>query len=778
MDGGVVVCGQVFSPEMIERIRALIRCHPERARAQVAREVCQWLDWRSATGKPKEMSCRVALLRLHKRSLIELPPARRAVSFTAKSYSAVELPVAQALPERVEQLRGLELVVVRREQRERSQQWKKLVAEHHPLGYRPLCGAQLRYLVRCEQGLLGALAFSGATWELKVRDRWIGWSRRSREGFLHRVVSNSRFVIAHGVRVKNLASKVLALATERLPNDWQQAYGYTPVLVETYVEAQREGTAYRAANWLHIGTTRGRGHHQRTHRCQQGRKNIYVYALCKDYQARLREEPGPGQLPTWQPRAPAPGDWADQEFGAARLKDLRLHKRLLCVARAFFNKPQSNIPEACGTHAQAKAAYRLLEHEQVSMQALLQAHQQATLERVVEQQPAVVLAVQDTTSFNYTTHPDMEGLGPISTKGHKAQGVIMHDTVLYNVAGTALGVLDVQLWARNPKEAGKRATRHKRPIEQKESMKWLTSFQAAARLQRQLGARTTVVSVGDREADVYELFVLAQSQPGLPKLLVRAEQDRLLADGQGHLWEYLEQQPVSGQTVVQVPRHQGQPARTAKLEVRFAAVELRPPVRKQALGPVPIWAVYVREVEPPPAVKPLEWMLLSLVEVSTFEQAVEKVDWYRRRWKIEEYHRTLKSGCRVEDRRLGNRNSWQRCLAIDLVVAWRVEYVKTLSRQSPELPCTVAFEEDEWRALWAVDKKPLPPQPPTIREVTRRVAQHGGFLGRKADGEPGSMTLWRGFQHLSDFTLAYRAFHPVGVLRAPPRTVSSHTEYG
>jgi hypothetical protein len=346
-----------------------------------------------------------------------------------------------------------------------------------------------------------------------------------------------------------------------------------------------------------------------------------------------------------------------------------------------------------------------------------------------------------------------------------------------------MGLVDIQVWARDPQEFGKRVTRYQRPIEQKESYKWLKSFEAAARLQRQLGAATTVVSVGDREADLYELFLLAQKDPANPKLLVRAEQDRRLQGNDANLWRYMESQAVAGQRPLHLPRRKGRAQRDCVLEVRFAQVELRAPKRHPSLGSLSVWAVYVIEVDPPSPKEAIEWLLLTTLEVSSFEQALEKIDWYNKRWGIEEYHRALKSVCRIENRQLGDRTVWQNCLAIDLVVAWRIEHIKKLSRTRPLAPCSIAFEQHEWQALLAF-KRPkllLPSLEPNLREITRLTAELGGFLGRKGDGEPGSTTLARGLQRLQDIAAAFLIFkqhHALQQLLDSNPPVASHKGYG
>src|SRR6266508_4492422 len=410
MDNGVVVCGQVFPRAILERSNVAVRDHPQWTRADLARKVCEWLDWRAANGKDKAVACRVALVRLERRGLIDLPPARRSVRFGGSSFAQTQLSVPSRLEGTLQELRGLKLILVTSKDRELDGQWKKLVATHHYLGYRPLCGAQLRYLIGCEQGWVGALGFSAAALYLKARERWIGWSHQARQAHLRQVVANSRFVIARGVRVKNLASKVLAMAEKRLAKDWHEVYGYSPLLLETYVESKRfAATSYRAANWIHVGQTRGRGRQDREHREKKPIKDIYLYPLHPHCQKMLCEEPGPARLsPTLCGKQPKPPrDWAEQEFGQVRLRDRRHRQRLFTVARDFYAQPGANIPQACHSRAKTKAAYRLFQHKAVNMEAILSSHYHSTMERIAREKIKVVLAVQDTTSINYDTNADM-----------------------------------------------------------------------------------------------------------------------------------------------------------------------------------------------------------------------------------------------------------------------------------------------------------------------------------------------------------------------------------
>jgi len=765
-----LVNGREFSIEVLERLNASVRADPDLSRSELSRRVCDWLGWTSAAGAPKQVSCRIALLKLHRRGLIDLPPARGEVP-RAREVARRDEGGADPIDCSLAELGGVKLCLVTRFEREHNEEWKRLIA-HHYLGPGPLVGAQIRYLIGSERGWIGALAFSAAAWHVAARDEWIGWSERARKANLRYVVSNSRFLIPPWVTVPSLASKVLSLCVRRLRQDWFERYGYEPVLLETFVDQERfRGTCYQAANWRHLGATQGRGRQDRERACSKSVKDIYALPLSKRFRAVLREEPP--HVP--QPRVKAPVDWAEEEFGGAAFGDERLSKRLVELARDFYARPQASIPQACDSRARTKAAYRWLTHPMINLQAVLAPHYEATMRRISEQ--SVVLAVQDTTSFNYGAHVATTGLGPIGSAfpgGPGPQGIMMHDTMAFTVDGVPLGLVDVQAWARDPKERGKKHTRHQRPIEQKESAKWLHSFKAASAAQAACPS-TKVVSIGDREADLHELFALALAQPNGAQLLVRAEHDRLVKDGHGRLFTHMHQQPIAAERVVDVPRTKKSKARRATLEIRFAAARLSPPVKKAKLEPIDLWAVLASEVDAPDGVSPLEWMLLTTIEVTTPEDAFEKLDWYAKRWGIEVFHKTLKSGCRIEERQLATEPRLENCLAIDLVVAWRILHLTMLGRQDPDQPCTAFFEEHEWKAVIAFTRGPenVPETAPSLREVTRIVAGLGGFLGRKGDGEPGIKSLWTGLQRLDTISASWLAFGPESPARARSPTAVS-----
>jgi hypothetical protein len=273
---------------------------------------------------------------------------------------------------------------------------------------------------------------------------------------------------------------------------------------------------------------------------------------------------------------------------------------------------------------------------------------------------------------------------------------------------------------------------------------------------------TTLVNVGDRESDLYDLFqqALAPSQGPAVHLLVRAQHDRQVVHPQKYLWDFLAAQPLRARLKIQVPRKDGQPRRLATLAIRFAPVTLRPPCLKEDQPPLTLWAVEARESRPPKGAKPLCWRLLTTLPVTTLEAAVEKVRWYAQRWQIEVLHKVLKSGCQVEQRQLETTARLRRVVMVDLIVAWRVLALCQAGRETPEGLASDWLSAQEWRALWCYmnQRTPPPRRAPSVRQTVRWIAQLGGFLGRRRDGEPGPIVVWRGLQQLRAITAAWHRF--------------------
>lgn len=464
-----------------------------------------------------------------------------------------------------------------------------------------------------------------------------------------------------------------------------------------------------------------------------------------------------------RPSTPLAGtDWAAHEFAHAPLPDRRLVSRLITTATDFALRPTASIPQACGAWSKAKAADRLFDHNDIAPEDILASHVRATVQRAAAH--PIVLCVQDTTSLNYSTHPQTKGLGPIGNNRRKTIGLFLHSTLALTPSGQPLGLCHAQSWARSTQTFGRSAQpRNRTPRPEKESQKWMESFQACQRLASEC-ADTTLVNVADREGDLYDLFVAALAPAAGPPvhLLVRAQHNRQVAHPQKYLWEFLGSRRVAGRLKIKVPRQDGQPGRLATLSIRWACVTLRPPCLKEDQLPLRLWAVEARERRPPKGATPICWRLLTTLPVESLEAALEKVRWYVQRWQIEILHKVIQSGCQIEQRQLETAARLQRVMMVDLIVAWRVLALCKAGREAPEGWASDWLSADEWRALWCYQHQSGQPpcQPPSVREAVRWIAQLGGFLARRRDGEPGPIVVWRGLQELRAITAAWQRFGP------------------
>ncbi len=463
--------------------------------------------------------------------------------------------------------------------------------------------------------------------------------------------------------------------------------------------------------------------------------------------------------------------WASLEFGDINLGDPRLSSRLIKLADKLATSPESPINQACGDWAETKGAYRFFQNENVNKKDILASHAVKTVERA--KQYETILAIQDTSYFTYTGHKKTTGLGMISKSSNKNSkikdcvGVIMHTSFAVSPEGLPLGILDQSIVSRKPKSEElknkmKNGLCSTVAIEDKESIRWLNSLKKTQ--DAVCGSKVKVVTLCDREGDFYEFFEHAHRLK--TSVLVRACADRNINISSLHsrkahdqLWATIHGFPCVGIIEVEIPARDQRPARTAQLETRFGSFTMNPPRnhfrhKTEKLPNLNLNAVYVVERNSPNGEEALEWMLLTDLPVTSFEEAKEKVSWYCLRWRIEVFHKILKSGLRVEQCRLQTADRLIRYLTVMSIIAWRIYWVTLIARTDPDLPCTPFFAEEEWKILYSKIKKTksYPKEPPRIREVVRWIAQLGGFLGRKGDGEPGVITFWRGWKRLFDLS--------------------------
>ncbi|MGH3522829.1 MAG: IS4 family transposase [Mycobacterium sp.] len=459
-------------------------------------------------------------------------------------------------------------------------------------------------------------------------------------------------------------------------------------------------------------------------------------------------------------------------LGTLDLGDARLEQRLRVLLETLAAHPGGTVPAATGAWAPTVAAYRFFANPHVEPGAVTAGLAAATVARCAAE--PVVLAIQDTTSVDYTGHRQTTGLGPLEAP--QRRGLFLHTTLAVSTQGVPLGVLDQASWARDPHTVGKRHQRHTLPIEAKESAKWLRAVQQT---EARLGPSTAVVTVADREADIYEVFALAQTLHG--DWLIRARHDRRVDSIAGKLRATIAGAPVTVTTTVDVPRQAARPARVATLEVRCGRVVLVPPRRATAtlarwwavhhdtprlappaLTPLRVGVLWVREVGAPAGERPVDWLLLTSLPLDTPAAVLTAVTYYRYRWLIERFHFVLKSGCRVERLQLATADRLQRALAVAAGVAWRLLWLTYEARARPAAPCTVVFDTATWQTLVVAQTQSvvLPTAPPDLHTAVRWIAQLGGFLGRTRDGEPGVETLWRGLTRLHDLVRMWHLLHP------------------
>jgi Transposase Tn5 dimerisation domain/Transposase DNA-binding len=406
--------------------------------------------------------------------------------------------------------------------------------------------------------------------------------------------------------------------------------------------------------------------------------------------------------------------------------------------RCLSEHPGESVPQATQNRTESQSIYRFWANKHVQPEQILASHRLSVLERVNQQ--AVVLAIQDTTDLDFTTLRHTSGLGYL----HKGtnQGIKVHSCIGVSGVGEPLGLLHQYSWTRSER-TGKRGDRHKKATADKESQRWLDTLTAA---EVGVDPGVTLVHVGDREADIYDLFVRPRAANS--ELLIRVEHNRRVQHELGYLIPTIEQAPILGHGTVELQRNPKRAARIAELSVRAMAVTIEVPKdhkQRRQCAPVQFNFLLVEEVTPPSDASPIRWLLLTTLPIETFEQVWQSVHWYSLRWLIERYHYTLKSGCGIEQLQLETKERLLRALATYSIVAWRLMHLTYCARLTPDVSCEPLVLPAEWRILRRkFEPKNRSKKPPTLHQAVRWIAQLGGFLARKSDGEPGLKTLWRG----------------------------------
>jgi hypothetical protein len=480
-------------------------------------------------------------------------------------------------------------------------------------------------------------------------------------------------------------------------------------------------------------------------------------------------------------------DWARDETASIDLDDERLNERTAILLSSLGNRPNLSIPSACGGRAEMVAAYRYFDNDKVTLTRLITPHARRTRQRMAGH--PVVLLVDDSSEIELT-RPEQQVKGAGELDGAR-RGVLLHVMHAFTPDGTPLGTVSAQYLNRaegvsHASKAQKDRRRKQKPIEQKESMRWLTDLRRARELAGEL-PQTQCIYVADSEAEIHELFAEPRGSgeakdAGRLNWLIRACHDRALQGQQPDEPRCLRDRVLATSVLYELElrirgrqaktavedraRRQTRQSRDAKVQVRAATVTLRPPWRvDRKLPPVTVNVVLVGEPNPPAGEPAVEWILVTTLPIDQIDQVRQVVEYYCVRWNIEILFRTLKSGCRIEQRRFEHVDRIIRCMGLYLIVAWRTLMVCRLGRECPDADCETIFEPSEWKAVWtAVHRKKPPKKMPRMKQMVHLVARLGGYVERR-NSEPGPQTVWIGLQRMYDLAWAWDAFGPATRVR-------------
>lgn len=445
--------------------------------------------------------------------------------------------------------------------------------------------------------------------------------------------------------------------------------------------------------------------------------------------------------------------WASEEMAAITLGDRRLDRRAVTILENMSEAPDSSIPAISEGHTERTATYRFLSNEQVTPAALLAPHRDRTITRMASE--PVVLCVEDTTQLDFTTHRATEGLGPLYKEFQR--GMFLHAMLAVTPGGVGLGVLNADFYVRDPDRpeltSGQKAAR---PIEEKESYRWVRGYQQMNKLAQ--GLTTQCIYMGDRESDFEELLDAAQGQRG--HVLLRARHDRLLEDGE-RMWNTVWESPALGEQTFEMGARPGRTARIVRQTLRGMKITL--PETATRDHEISFNVVIAQEVSPPEGEEPVSWTLLTTLPVRTAAEVTLIVEYYRSRWTIEEYFKVLKSGCAVEKLQLETAQRLQVAITLYMIVAYRVLLLVKLGRETPDVSCEAVLDQEEWKIAYQIDTKKKPPKkPPRLGDIVTMIAKLGGYTARKSDGPPGQKTVWIGLSVIRHYLFVLQKLKGIG----------------
>ena len=441
-----------------------------------------------------------------------------------------------------------------------------------------------------------------------------------------------------------------------------------------------------------------------------------------------------------------------KDFPTLDLGDKRRDERFVRIIENIVRHPGGSIPEHNERWYDTKATYEFFKNEDIKLEAITAAISAFGASQIEQQK---LLVIHDTSTISYNDL-QAEGLGYIDNAAGK--GFFCHSSIAATVNGIPLGLLNQLIWTRQSAELGKSANRKQKPFDQKESYKWYRGIQS---VNQQLGEGITKIHIGDREADIYELFFNMPDEKA--ELLIRARHNRKTAAG-SELWQHISKQKVAAEEEILIPDRTGKRKRQVQVQIRYKEVEILCPVHKKGkmYESVVLTAIEIRQKGN--SRDGIHWKLLTTLAINNAEEAKQCMRWYSYRWLIERFHYVLKSGCGIEALQLKKVESLMKAVAMYSLAAFNIMQLTYQSRQMPNVSCEIALKPRQWEALYMLRFKTnkLPKQSPTLQEATKWLAQMGGYLGRKSDGPPGLKTVWLGYESLLQAVALYEVIKNLG----------------
>jgi len=455
------------------------------------------------------------------------------------------------------------------------------------------------------------------------------------------------------------------------------------------------------------------------------------------------------------------------ELEGIDLGDKRLNQRSQLIIEALGTNPEASCNSACDGWSDTLGAYRFFDNKAIQPEAILKPHVEATKRRINKH--SVVVIAQDTTELDYSDHPPTDAR---CLNKEDRLGLYDHTHLAVTPSGLSLGVVGVEYFDRDAAGLGQSKERSKLPIEEKESFRWLTGYRLACELTRDCH-ETQIVSVADREADLYDIFMEAEKQAKehtqSADFIIRAKIKRSIPERDPaagpHAYKKVRDEVSKSELratqSIHLPRTPKRAAREAKLEVRAIRVTVKPPHDRSSLPTVTYNVVLVEEVDGPDDSTDVSWLLITSLPIDTLDEIQFVIDYYVARWTIEVFFRVFKTGCQVEKIQLETLSRLKNCLAFYKIIAWRIMYLTHMNRECPTLPCDAMFDDCEWKSVWrVVTKTELPKTPPTLSEFMSLLTQLGGYNNRKTESPPGPRPVWVGIRRMIDLATAWMTFGP------------------